>query len=202
MMHNMENTPLFIPPTKKVKGLVVYCYKCQTNITSGICKTTGKSIKHCPHGDKHVFKVYVHVPGTKNERRTKKLKTRDINEAIKQTIDFEKEVKENNYSRDISRDIKKQESKKGIEQKVPDNILNAMARYVGFLHNDPEIVPDFKKEIRSKKYLEDIERNFKYFVICLKKNGCNRDWVQCSSRTRYKKENNSSNPIIFSLNFI
>jgi len=169
----MENTPLYIPPNKRVKGLVVYCYLCKTNITSGICKTTGKSIKQCPNGDKHVFKVYVSVPGTKNERRTKKLETRDINEAMKQAIDFEKEVKENNFQGTTNKWIIEKEREKSVKQEMPDNILNAMARYVGFLYNDSEIVPEFKKEIRSKKHVEDIERNFKYFVVSLRENGYN-----------------------------
>jgi len=164
MVTTMENKPLLIPESKKWKGLVVYCNKCKTNV-SEICKVSGKPLKQCPNGDKHVFKVYIHVPGTNNQRRTKKLETRDINEAIIQAIEFEKEVKENNYQRNIK--------ERAIEQKMPLNILNAMARYVGYLHNDSEIVPEFKKKNRSKKYIEDIEHNFKNFILCLKKNGYN-----------------------------
>ena len=180
----MENTPLIIPPNKRVKGLVVYCYKCKTNITSGICKTTGKPIKQCPHGDKHVFKVYVSVPGTSNERRTKKLETRDVNEAIKQALDFEKEIKENKNQNNIEKEVRiinrERTIKQTTKQEMPNNLLNAMARYVGFLYNDKEIVPEFRKEIRSKKHVGDIERNFKYFVICLKQNGYNPDKLSLS----------------------
>lgn len=74
MMPTMENKPLLIPESKKWKGLVVYCYQCRTNV-SEICKVSGKPIKQCQHGDKHVFKVYISVPGTKNQRKTKKLET-------------------------------------------------------------------------------------------------------------------------------
>src|SRR4051812_5940227 len=87
-------TPLNIPPNKKWKGLTVYCYKCRTNVYD-TCKETGKPIQRCPFGERHAFKVYIHVPGTDNERKTKKLDTRDIDEAIKQVIDIEKQVKEN-----------------------------------------------------------------------------------------------------------
>jgi integrase len=173
-MHNMENTPLVIPPNKRVKGLVVYCNKCRTNITTGICKTTGKPVKQCPHGDKHVFKIYLHVKGTQNERRTKNLKTRDVNEAIKQAIDFEREARGNNYPKEISNKVGRTREKV-LRQGMPDNILKAMARYVGFLHNDPEIVPGFISKERSLKHVEDVERNFKYFVMSLRKNGCNPD---------------------------
>lgn len=172
-MPHMENTPLIIPPNKKVKGLVVYCYQCKTNITKGICKTTGKPIKQCPNGNKHVFKVYINVPGTKNERRTKSLKTRNVNEAIKQALDFEQEIKGNNFPKGTNVEFKTEKRGRAIKQEMPDNILNAMARYIGFLHNDPEIVPEFKKKNRSEKHVADIERNFKYFVMCLKNNGYN-----------------------------
>jgi integrase len=173
MMPVMENTPLYIPPSKQVKGLVVYCYLCKTNIVGGICKTSGKSIKQCQHGDKHVFKVYISVPGTKNERRTKTLETRDINEAIKLALDFEREVKENNYQRANSNGNKEGKSEKITVQKMPDNILNAMARYVGYLHNDPEIVTELRRKKRTGKHVADIEHNLKYFAICLTKNGHN-----------------------------
>lgn len=82
MVHIMENNkPLYIPPTKRLKGLVVYCHKCKTNMQD-VCKATGKSLKFCPNGNKHVYKVYIHVPGTKNERRTKNLETRNLNKEI------------------------------------------------------------------------------------------------------------------------
>ena len=77
----MENKSLYIPENKKWKGLTVYCYRCKTNV-SEICRQTGKSLRLCPHPDSLVYKVYVHVPGSENQRRTLKLDARDINEAI------------------------------------------------------------------------------------------------------------------------
>src|SRR6266446_4721944 len=92
----MHEKPLHIPPSKKWKGLTVYCYKCKTNVAE-ICKATGKSLRYCPYGDRHTFKIYVHVEGTSNTRRTKVLATRNVDEAIRQGMDFYKEVKESNY---------------------------------------------------------------------------------------------------------
>lgn len=170
----MENTPLYIPPNKKVKGLVVYCYLCKTNITSGICKTTGKSIKQCPNGDKHVFKVYVSVPGTKNERRTKKLETRDINEAMKQAIDFEKEVKANtprveDNNREASHTVKPEVKKES--QGKPYLLIHALARYIGWLHN--EGVPAHLVRERSSEHIKDVERAAKSLIESLTNNGYN-----------------------------
>jgi integrase len=168
----MENMPLIIPPNKKVKGLVVYCYKCKTNITSGICKTTGRSIKQCQNGDKHKFKIYISVPGTKNERRTKTLETRDIYEAMKQAIDFEREVKESaNQPKQIKREIQQEIEKCNKNQNRPQLLVHALARYIGFLNN--EGVPEHLIKERSTEHIKDVERAFKSFAESLSSSGYN-----------------------------
>jgi integrase len=159
-------TPLHIPPSKKWKGLTVYCYKCQTNV-SDICKETGNPLARCPFGEKHAFKVYVHVPGKGNERRTKKLNTRDVNEAIRQAIDFEKEVKTGNQRANIVIQSPKETQRE--DRAVPHLLVNAIARYVGSLHN--EDVPEHMKKERSKEYVDDIERKLKLLVLSLKQKG-------------------------------
>lgn len=167
----MENEPLYIPPNKRVKGLVVYCYQCKTNMTD-TCKMTGKSLKNCPNGNKHVFKVYVHVPGTKNERKTKKLETRDINKAIKQALDFEKEVKENSCKLEENKNENRIVKTNNVQKKTtPYRLINALARYVGWLHN--EGVPEHRIKIRSDEHVKDVERSFKVLAECLKNNGYN-----------------------------
>jgi len=176
MQDTMENKPLHIPPQKSWKGLTVYCNKCKTNMKE-ICNETGKSLKNCPHPERHVFKVYSWIWGSKNSRKTKKLETRDVNEAIKQAVDFEREVKENNYTNPIpsvpsvntakNENINREEKNKN--QSI--SLSNAMARYVGFLNNDPGIVPEFRKKQRSKKHLQNVEWMFRHFNICAKQNG-------------------------------
>ena len=91
LMGNIE--PLHIPQSKKWKGLTVFCNKCKTSVYD-ICKDSGKPIKKCIYGDRHSFKVTAHVPGTENARKTLMLDTRDVDEAIKEAIDFLKSVKE------------------------------------------------------------------------------------------------------------
>jgi integrase len=160
-------TPLYIPPSKKWKGLTVFCYRCKTNVTD-ICKDTGKELLRCPFGEKHAFKVYVHVPGTRNDRRARKLNTRDVKEAIKQAIDFEKEVKATLNPPGI----KPEEGKlvgAGNNSPVPQLLVHALARYVGWLHN--ENVPTFLQRERSEDYVKDIERKLKMLVKSLKEKG-------------------------------
>ena len=171
MMHPMEHIkPLYIPPTKKWKGLTVFCYKCKTNV-SEICKETGKPLSKCSFGDKHHFKVYVHVPGTDNERKTKKLETRDLNEAIKQSIEFAKEIKSGNYK---INEVSKGKDKQGIrkeEMNRPVLLIHALARYIGVLNN--EGVPAHMYRERSPEHIADVERSLQCPVLCLKENNRN-----------------------------
>ncbi len=175
----MQHKPLHIPPNKKFKGLKIVCYGCGT-LVNGVCKKTGKPLATCQFGDKHRYKVIVHVPGTKNERRVKVLETRTYDEAVKQAIDFQREIKE--QAKGTER-ITSVELMQGIVAKpvhVPEirqvqqiksySLVDLMARYVGYLHGDPEIVPEFRKKVRSKGHIDDVERTFKYFVKALKNN--------------------------------
>jgi integrase len=157
--------PLYILPAKKWKGLTVYCYKCKTNV-SDMCKETGKPLQRCPFGDRHAFKVYVHVPGTDNSRKTKKLDTRDVNEAIRQAMEFEKEVKANTHTTEVRFDNKKVS---GEDENVPRLLIHALSWYSGFLHN--ENVPTHLQVERSKDFIKDIERKLQLLVVILKKKG-------------------------------
>jgi len=166
MIHSNDNSkPLYIPPTKRLKGLVVYCYKCKTNMID-ICKETGKSLKHCPNGDRHVFKVYIHIPGTRNDRRTKNLDTRNLDEAIKQAIEFRNEVKNNSQRIVNDENVNKERI---VEKKLPVKLMYAMARYIGWLHN--EDVPAHMVKKRSDNHIKDVERAFRVLAEGLKNNG-------------------------------
>ncbi len=180
MMPTMKEKPLYIPKTKHWKGLYVYCYLCKTNMLE-VCNKTGKTLKQCPNGNRHVFKSYVFIPGTKNQRRTKILNTREVDEAIKLAIEFEKEVKgklSNNKEKDEEKlknenisevqKIKKEEEKINPESNIPKLLIHCLARYYSYQRN--EGVPRYKQRIRTESHLKDIERAFKLLVTCLKKN--------------------------------
>ena len=159
--------PLHIPSGKHTTGLTVYCYRCKTNV-SELCRETGKPIARCPFGDRHAFKVYVSVPKTKNERRTKKLDTRDVNEAVIQAIQFEKEVKEGSSMKNSL--VESKEQHKELESgDVPRTVANAMARYIGWLNN--EDVPPHMQKQRTPAHIKEVERAFRLFAECVEKNG-------------------------------
>ena len=166
-MPTMDHKPLLIPESKKWKGLTVYCYLCGTNV-SKICKATGKPLSQCKHGDQHIYKVYVHVPGTKNQRRTKKLDTRDLNEAIKQAIEFEKEVKSGSMPNVKIEGNEKCQKPENQDQVKPGLLVQAFARYIGWLHNEG-VPPQLIKE-RSEESIKDVERALKQCVVSLKEN--------------------------------
>lgn len=157
---------LHIPKAKQWKGLKVVCSRCNSDIND-ICKETGKSIQSCRFGDKHAFKVYVHVPGTKNTRKTKTLLTRDVNEAIKQAIEFENLVKRGHVEGiEISNPNQNGNSKITNQ---PYLLVHALARYVGWLNN--EGVPEHRIKERSLEHIKDVKRSLVILVECLKKNG-------------------------------
>lgn len=163
--------PLHIPASKKFTGLKVHCAKCGTLVDEE-CKMTGKSIKQCPHPEKHKFKVIVSVPGSENARKTKTLETRDYNEAVEQAIAFQKEIKGNKETEPHHAPKEFRAASATQENREQGTLLiNLMAHYVGYLHGDPEIVPEFKRKERGKEHVKDVERIFKYFLFSLKKNG-------------------------------
>jgi len=159
-----KDKPLLIGKKEETKGLYTFCNKCKTLTKSGVCKTTGKSLKTCDYGDKHVYKAIFSIPMSNGrKRKTKILPTRNIKEAIVMTIDFEKELMENDYQND----------KTVITDKkvIPIFLIHGMAAYVGYLNN--EGVEEHKKRIRSKDYIDEVERFLKYFCLALKNNCVN-----------------------------
>lgn len=175
-MNDMNKKPLYIPPTKKLKGLKIHCYECGTTVDA-TCKKTGAKIQNCKHGADHVFKAYAHVPGTSNARKTKKLSTRDIEEARRLTLEFQREIKNGSsfvpgmvpHDSRIQFPAPFEKEGQGKKETKTYNLLELMKQYVGYQHN--ENVPEFKQRLRSKKHLEDVERTLKYFVGSLVASG-------------------------------
>ncbi len=161
--------PLYAPKSKLLKGMTVYCNACGRNVFE-VCKEKGKPeklIKSCPNGDKHSWKMIVHVPRTRNERETRKLQSRNLDEATKEAIEFKQEVKSRGQ-----KDIKQVVKVNTVDIKYendPTLLVHVLSKYVGWLNN--EDVPKYQIKERSKEHIKDVERSFKIFVQCLKQNG-------------------------------
>ena len=169
--------PLIIPKSKKVRGLglTAYCRMCDTGIGE-VCKETGKPLQHCPHPERHVFKCFIKVPGTKNQRRIKILETRDLDEAIKQAIEFKQQIRSEG-ARGKMEEYPETRIKPGSKP-IPTILINAMARHISWLTG--EDVPEQIQRPRSKKHLKDIEHAYMTLVACLKAKGYNIEQLKIS----------------------
>lgn len=161
--------PLFIPPGKRMRGLglCVFCYKCQTNVID-ICHNGNNgnvALKKCPFGNSHVFKVYKYLPGT-SQRKTLKLETRNVNEAIQQAIAFgEKTVNGHDF---VEPTISKNQKPDVQQSTRAPLVVDSISGYIKWLHG--EGVPEHKKKYRSSHFIGEVERKLKLFLECLRKN--------------------------------
>lgn len=143
---------LSIPKTKRVKGLFIYCNKCNTK-----CSTEFKSDSKCDHPyERLVFKAIFRVPNN-GGNRTKILSTKDLNEAIKQTIDFETELKTKNY---------KKAEKISIHDFKPEDLKGCIQMYIDYLVN--KNVYKHQVKIRTSGHIKQIEQHLIKFLAALK----------------------------------
>ncbi|MDQ3050813.1 MAG: hypothetical protein M3Q95_08015 [Bacteroidota bacterium] len=158
--------PLQFPKDKRVKSLYIYCYQCKTNVDK-ICKEAGKhkDISQCPFGERHKFKVYVHQPGTKNKRRTMILETRNINEAIRQAVEFQKLVRGEMIPNRESIPVIAPTAQRKEVVNNPDNLSDSIDRYTDWLA-DKE-VPEHLKRNRSESHVKDVKHQFEMLKSAL-----------------------------------
>ena len=85
----MQN--LRITAKHKRTGLYIYCYRCKgySNIKTG-CLKKSSTCNHPPRNQ--VYKLKIHVPGTKNITKTKVLNTRDIKEVDVLRLEYHTQV--------------------------------------------------------------------------------------------------------------
>ena len=164
--------PLHIPPDKKWPGLTIWCGKCKSTVFD-ICKSTNKPLKNCHSGENHSFKVYSSVPGTKNTRKTKNLKTRNYEEAVQEAIQFHKEVKnklpEQNLNFRFQQPKEQHNFQPSLSTDSPKLFLESIAKYIAQLRG--ENVPKHLKVERTEDYLKDVERHFERMVLALQEAG-------------------------------
>jgi integrase len=75
-------------PKNHLTGLKIYCNKCK------------RYNPKCRHIEELLYRLIVHIPGTKNSVRSKSLVSRNYGDAVKESIDVIKVLKSNDY-RDI-----------------------------------------------------------------------------------------------------
>ncbi|WP_426092584.1 tyrosine-type recombinase/integrase [Flavobacterium sp. DSR3-2] len=132
-------------PKNPHKGLKVFCKKC--NIDNSTCK----------HYENQIYRVRIHVPGSKNSVKTKKMEATDYYNAVIEAIEFEKELIANNFS------IIKNLSEEGNDY----SIIDAAIRYNQYLNGESNYA-HLKKSI-SEGYKAELIRYCRYFFENLKK---------------------------------
>jgi len=73
---------------QKLNGLIVFCNKCRRNIHN---QQKGKKCSHPI--DNQVYKAIIRIPDSGYDRKTKILKSRDFDKAVKEFLDFKEQVK-------------------------------------------------------------------------------------------------------------
>ena len=152
--------PLYIPKDKREFGLKVYCKYCNT-LVFDTCKATGEPLQKCLHPADLFFKA-VEYEKNSDKRRTMKLDTRILKEALAQSAAFYQEVKEGKHHREKFQ-VPTLEKEEGSLL-----LIEAMSRYVDFLRGG-ESTPEHKRRKRGEKYCREVEKIFIEFIKSLKK---------------------------------
>ena len=130
-------------PKNHLKGLKIYCNKCK------------KYNPKCNHNDDLLYRVVVHIPGTKNSTKIKTLISKNYEDAVKESIDIIKDLKSNDY-RDLSADSDSKEY----------TIIGAILKYNQYLSGEYELKHLIKKV--SEGHRKESLRFIKLFCNVLK----------------------------------
>jgi integrase len=130
-------------PKNHLKGLKIYCNKCK------------KYNPKCNHNDDLLYRVVVHIPGTKNSTKIKTLISKNYEDAVKESIDIIKELKSNDY-RDLSTDNDNKEY----------TMIGAILKYNQYLSGEYELKHLIKKV--SEGHRKESLRFIKLFCNVLK----------------------------------
>lgn len=143
---------LTIPVSKKFRGLYIFCNAChEKSKFKLLVKST------CNHPDGQiVYKAIFNIPGTKSIR-SRQFKTKDIDEAIKQTIDFEKELRATDF---------KPVAKTEIFDRKPLGLVECLVMYLDYLEN--KNVYNHQINQRSKGHIDQVKRYLQRFIFALK----------------------------------
>lgn len=131
-------------PKKPYKGIKIYCKKCRLDNPK------------CKHFDHQVYKVRVHIPGTKNSIKSKILDVFIYKDAVKEAINFEKELETRNF--EISKSI--------LDMGNDYSVIDAITKYRQYLNGESGYT-HLKKNI-TDGYLKECMRFCNFFANSLK----------------------------------
>ena len=130
-------------PKNHLKGLKIYCNKCK------------RYNPKCRHIEELLYRLIVHIPGTKNSVKSKSLMSRNYEDAVKESMDIIKELKSNDY-RDLTTDNESKEY----------TMIGAILKYNQYLSGKYELKHLIKKV--SEGHRKESVRFIKLFCNVLK----------------------------------
>jgi len=155
--------------SKQVPGLTPYCLACQRNLSGEHCPKHKVKIEKCPETESHIYKVYVHKPGTKNSRMTRNIGTKNFEEARLLALQFRAEVKAGYVEpRHIAQPLQNLQNDAGS---MPLSV--AIAKYIAHLEGGSDY-SDYHRT-RSKPYIDSIKLACKVLIKSLSNDGTGND---------------------------
>ena len=127
-------------PKNHITGIKVFCKKCRQNNTS------------CNHYHDQVYRVMIHVPGTKGNTRSKMLKSRNYDDAIEESILFKKSIVTNQFNTP-------KETTNGNDYSLKGSLI----KYYRYL-NGNEDLKQRQKVPNTKEYVKEQIRYCKKFI--------------------------------------
>ncbi len=95
----LPELPLKLSVKNKQTGLFIYCNKCKNEPKEGRCCITGGV---CRFPEKQVYKIRIHISGTKNAKKSKVLPVRDEGDAAQMALKLRNEFKQDVFSSEPS----------------------------------------------------------------------------------------------------
>lgn len=134
----------------KFTGMKIYCNACKRDNPT------------CKHYDDHHYRVRLHVKGSKSDVRSKKLNSRNYDEAVDEAIAFKKEMISKNYQAAFKSRVKD-------DSKIPvrHTLVSMILKYDSYLAGKHELV-HLRKEV-SDEHRKQIIRFCSYFCDVVKK---------------------------------
>lgn len=131
-------------PKIPYKGIKLYCRTCRVDNPK------------CNHHDRIIYRVRVHVPGTTKDVKSKMLTATNYEDAVAESIQFEKELKTNNY----------QTLKPEIDEGNDYSVVGAIVKYNQYLNGESQYA-HLRKDI-SKGHIDEMIRFCRFFAKILK----------------------------------
>jgi hypothetical protein len=131
-------------PKNRYKGIKVFCKKCRMDNSK------------CNHFKDQVYRVRIHVPGTKNSIKSKVLTAKIYEDAVAEAIQFEKDLVSNSFEKIVY----------NIDFGNDYNVIDAIIKYNQYLSGQSEFV-HLKKKV-TKEYTNEVIRYCKLFAQNLK----------------------------------